>query len=235
MVESRSLQAARWLVLAVSAVVLLFPVYWMLASSLTPSARLMSTQPSLIPTAPTLNHYRHVLADSPFPTFVGNSAKIATIVTMLTLPIALLGGYALSRFRFRGRTTFGVVLLCTQMLPAIMLAIPLYVTMARLGLIDTHTALVVCYTTFTLPFAIWMLRGFFEGLPAEIEESARVDGCSLGGLLWRVVLPLSAPGLAVTAILAFLMAWNEYLFAMLLINSQGKMRAVLTRHGGGFR
>ncbi len=200
--------------------VLLFPVYWMVVCSVTPRDLLMTPDPPLWPQAFTFDHYRHVLSDSPFPTHVGNSFRVAGLVTLLVVPLAFGGGYALSRYRFRGRRAFGLMLLGTQMLPAIMLAVPMYVTLAWLELIDTHAALVICYATFALPFATWMLRGFFDGLPPELEECAQIDGCNRLAMLVRIVLPLCAPGLVATAILAFLLAWNEYLFALLFINSE---------------
>lgn len=213
-------QAARVVLTVIVTAVLLFPIYWMVVSSLTPQGDLMVTEPAAWPETLTTEHYRHVLADSPFAGFVMNSVKVASAVTLLVMPLAFGGGYALSRFRFRGRRLFGFTLLGTQMLPPIMLAVPLYVTIAALGLVDTHAALVICYATFAVPFAAWMLRGFFDGLPGELEDSARIDGCGRWGVMWRIVLPLAAPGLAATAILAFLLAWNEYLFAMLFINSE---------------
>jgi multiple sugar transport system permease protein len=192
----------------------------MAVSSITPHAELMRPQPRLWPASLSVEHYRRVLNESPFPHFLVNSCKVAGQVTTLALPLAFGGGYALSRFRFRGRGLFGMVLLGTQMLPAIMLAVPLYVTLSMFNLIDTHAALIVCYTTFALPFTTWMMRGFFDGLPKEIEECAQVDGCGRWRTLWSVVLPLSAPGLVAAAVLVFLLAWNEYLFAMLFINTE---------------
>lgn len=204
------------------AVVLLFPMYWMLISSLTPGRELMRLDPDLVPRRLSFEHYRRVLENSDFPRYVANSAQVAGIVTLLSLPLAFGGGYALSRYRFRGRRAFGLTLLGSQMLPGIMLAVPLYVTISALGLIDTHAALIICYTTFAIPFATWLLRGFFDGFPVEIEESALIDGCSRWGMMWRVVLPVSGPGVVTTAVLAFLLAWNEYLFAMLFINSNAR-------------
>lgn len=216
------LQFGRWSLVVVSLMVLLFPIYWMVASSLSPSARLMTPNPGLVPAEVTFENYTRVWTASPFPRFLLNSAKVSCVVTLLAVPLAFGGGYALARYRFRGRLTFGLTLLITQMLPPLLLAIPLYVTLARLGWVDTHRGLIVCCTTFAVPFATWMLRGFFEGLPGEVEDSALVDGCSRWGLMWRIVLPLAAPGLTVAAMLAFLLSWNEYLFALLLINSQDK-------------
>jgi multiple sugar transport system permease protein len=175
---------------------------------------------ALSPTVWSLENYRRVLRDSTFVGSVANSSKVALTVTLLAVPLAFAGGYALARYRSRGTRLVGLALLASQMLPAIMLAIPLYVLLAKLRLIDTHTALIVAYTTFALPFTTWMLRGFFEGIPREIEECALVDGCSRRRMLWRIVLPISLPGLAAAAILVFLLAWNEYLFAMLLIHSE---------------
>jgi multiple sugar transport system permease protein len=213
-------QIARLLVTAVVTALLIFPVYWMVASSFTPTRQLQVPEPPLVPQSASLRHYDRVINKSAFPRFVFNSVFVATTVTALAIPFAFSGGYALSRFRFRGRSVFGITLLGTQMLPAIMLAVPLYVTMSAMGLIDTHPALIICYTTFALPYTTWLLRGFFDGLPIELEESGQVDGCTRWGVMWRIVFPIAAPGVATTAILSFLLAWNEYLFAVLFINSE---------------
>jgi multiple sugar transport system permease protein len=213
-------QLLRWTCAVACTLPMLAPLVAMAVASVSPHRVMVREKLALSPTVWSLENYRRVLRDSTFVGSVANSSKVALTVTLLAVPLAFAGGYALARYRSRGTRLVGLALLASQMLPAIMLAIPLYVLLAKLRLIDTHTALIVAYTTFALPFTTWMLRGFFEGIPREIEECALVDGCSRRRMLWRIVLPISLPGLAAAAILVFLLAWNEYLFAMLLIHSE---------------
>jgi multiple sugar transport system permease protein len=213
-------QLLRWACAVACTLLMLAPLVAMAVASVSPHRVMVREKLALSPTVWSLENYRRVLRDSTFVGSVANSSKVALTVTLLAVPLAFAGGYALARYRSRGTRLVGLALLASQMLPAIMLAIPLYVLLAKLRLIDTHTALIVAYTTFALPFTTWMLRGFFEGIPREIEECALVDGCSRRRMLWRIVLPISLPGLAAAAILVFLLAWNEYLFAMLLIHSE---------------
>jgi multiple sugar transport system permease protein len=213
-------QLLRWTCAVACTLLMLAPLVAMAVASVSPHRVMVREKLALSPTVWSLENYRRVLRDSTFVGSVANSSKVALTVTLLAVPLAFAGGYALARYRSRGTRLVGLALLASQMLPAIMLAIPLYVLLAKLRLIDTHTALIVAYTTFALPFTTWMLRGFFEGIPREIEECALVDGCSRRRMLWRIVLPISLPGLAAAAILVFLLAWNEYLFAMLLIHSE---------------
>ena len=216
----RNGQIVRWVAAIIAAMVLTSPIAWMVILSLTPQQELVRGAPSLTPSRLSLEHYHRVWTETSFPQFVANSCKVSAIVTIIALPLALCGGYALSRFRFRGRRTIGLTLLASQMLPAILLAVPLYATMAAIGLIDTHASLIICYATFALPFSCWMMRGFLDGLPVQIEECAQIDGCSRLRTLWSIVLPISTPGLAAAGALIFLLAWNEYLFAMVFINSE---------------
>jgi multiple sugar transport system permease protein len=213
-------QLLRWTCAVACTLLMLAPLVAMAVASVSPHRVMVREKLALSPTVWSLENYRRVFRDSTFVGSVANSSKVALTVTLLAVPLAFAGGYALARYRSRGTRLVGLALLASQMLPAIMLAIPLYVLLAKLRLIDTHTALIVAYTTFALPFTTWMLRGFFEGIPREIEECALVDGCSRRRMLWRIVLPISLPGLAAAAILVFLLAWNEYLFAMLLIHSE---------------
>jgi multiple sugar transport system permease protein len=213
-------QLLRWTCAVACTLLMLAPLVAMAVASVSPHRVMVREKLALSPTVWSLENYRRVLRDSTFVGSVANSSKVALTVTLLAVPLAFAGGYALARYRSRGTRLVGLALLASQMLPAIMLAIPLYVLLAKLRLIDTHTALIIAYTTFALPFTTWMLRGFFEGIPREIEECALVDGCSRQRMLWRIVLPISLPGLAAAAILVFLLAWNEYLFAMLLIHSE---------------
>jgi multiple sugar transport system permease protein len=210
-------QLLRWTCAVACTLLMLAPLVAMAVASVSPHRVMVREKLALSPTVWSLENYRRVLRDSTFVGSVANSSKVALTVTLLAVPLAFAGGYALARYRSRGTRLVGLALLASQMLPAIMLAIPLYVLLAKLRLIDTHTALIIAYTPSRCHSPPGCCAGFFEGIPREIEECALVDGCSRQRMLWRIVLPISLPGLAAAAILVFLLAWNEYLFAMLLI------------------
>lgn len=165
---------------------------------------------------PTLQNYREVLAGGEFERYFLNSFIVAVSTTFIALLVGGLAAYGFSRFRFRGAFWLRMSSLIPQMLPPITIIVPLYVVFNGLGLLDTRWALIISYLTFTIPLAIWMMVGFFEDVPIELEEAAMIDGCTRPGALARVSLPLAAPGLAATAILAFLYCWNEFLYAVIL-------------------
>jgi ABC-type glycerol-3-phosphate transport system permease component len=162
---------------------------------------------------------------TPFSRFFANSLWVSSVTMVATTAISTLAGYALARFRFAGRQTFLLVFLATQMFPAVLLIAPLLSQWYALGLIDTYQALIYSNFSFTVPFTVWMLVGYFESIPRELEESAMIDGCSRFGALCRVVLPLAAPGVAATAIFAFVASWSELLFAI-TFTSQTEMRTL---------
>lgn len=165
---------------------------------------------------PTLQNYREVLAGGEFERYFLNSFIVAVSTTFIALLVGGLAAYGFSRFRFRGAFWLRMSSLIPQMLPPITIIVPLYVVFNGLSLLDTRWALIISYLTFTIPLAIWMMVGFFEDVPIELEEAAMIDGCTRPGALARVSLPLAAPGLAATAILAFLYCWNEFLYAVIL-------------------
>jgi arabinogalactan oligomer / maltooligosaccharide transport system permease protein len=192
------------------------PLLWGLSASLKPRSELF-TNPSLIPNEPTLSNYAYVLGKTKFPRWFWNTLVIALSTTVLAVGVATLGGYAMSRFRFWGRSLYGNTLLVVQMFPGVMLAIPLFLIFTRLRLIDTRWALLITYLTFALAFAVWMLKGYFDSIPREIEEAALIDGASRLQVLWRIILPLSAPGITTVSVFAFLLAWNDFFFAFLFL------------------
>jgi ABC-type glycerol-3-phosphate transport system permease component len=160
-----------YLVLLVAITVILFPVFWMFSSSFKGSTELFAFNMTLLPVDWTLENYRNVWQNTPFPNYFWNSFKVAAISTVLSVVISMYAAYALARIQFRGRNAFGMLMLVTQMFPHIMLVIPLFLIIQRIGLFNTHTALVLAYTAFSLPFTIWLLRGFFEAIPFELEEA----------------------------------------------------------------
>lgn len=200
--------------------VLLFPVAWMLSSSLKSRSELFAREITLLPVHWTLENYRAVWQGTAFPLYFWNSFKVAALSTLLAVVLSLYAAYAVARLPFRGRSLFGLVLLATQMFPHILVVIPLFLIIRRLGLLDTHAALVIAYTAFALPFSVWMLRGFFEAIPVELEDAASVDGAGPLASFHRIVLPLAAPGIAAVTMFNFVRAWNEFLFALVFLQSR---------------
>jgi N,N'-diacetylchitobiose transport system permease protein len=196
----------------------LFPVYWMVLTSLRRGRDIRTLNPSFLPTNVTLDNYRTVLERDFFWTAMRNSAMVTSTVVVLALSIAFLAAVALSRFRFRGRTAFIVAIIGIQMVPAEALIISLFQVLDGRELTNRIIGLSLTYLIFVLPFTIWTLRGFVGGVPRELEEAARVDGATRFGAFMRITLPLIAPGLVATGIFAFILAWNEFIFALVLMN-----------------
>jgi ABC-type glycerol-3-phosphate transport system permease component len=192
---------------------LLFPVYWMVVASVTPEGRLFEA-PSLLPTDLSLDHYRALFAERGFLLPIRNSLIVAAMTTAVAVPVAVFCAYALARLRFRGATLLLAMMLAASMFPQISIVPPLYLLLRELRLLDTYAGLVVPYITFSAPLAVWLLCGFFRQLPRELEEAAVMDGASRVRALWDLMLPLAAPAVATAAILTFLYAWNEFLFAL---------------------
>jgi len=192
---------------------LLFPLYWMVISSLTPDARLFGA-PALVPRTLVLDHYRALFAGRDFWTPIRNSLVVAGATTGLSVTLGALCAYALARLQFRGKALMLAFVLAIAMFPQISIVSPLYLLLRELRLINTYPGLVLPYLTFAMPLTIWLLVGFFRQLPAALEEAAWMDGASRLRTLWEIVVPLAWPGLATTAILTFLYCWNEFLFAL---------------------
>ena len=192
---------------------LLFPIYWMMAASVTPESQLFRA-PRLVPDAMSFDHYLALFDERDFLVPIRNSLIVATMTTAVVLPVAVLCAYALARLRFRGRGLLLAIILAVSMFPQISIIPPLYLMLRGLRLLDTYPGLVVPYVTFSAPLAVWLLTGFFRQLPPELEEAALLDGASRVRALWDVMLPLAAPGVATAAILTFLYCWNEFLFAL---------------------
>jgi ABC-type glycerol-3-phosphate transport system permease component len=198
---------------ALLAAAALFPVYWAVVASLTPEERLFSTPP-LFPLRPVADHYLALFRDRGFWVPIRNSLVVAGATTALCVSIGAFCAYALARLRFRGRGAVLAFILAVSMFPKISIVSPLYLLLRALGLINTYPGLVLPYLTFAMPLAVWLLTSFFRQLPWELEEAAMTDGAGRARTLWEIVLPLSWPGLATTAILTFVYCWNEFLFAL---------------------
>jgi len=203
----------RTIAIALLVAALLFPIYWAVVASFTPEAALFETA-RLVPKTFVFDHYRAVFSERGLGTAIRNSLLVAGITTALCVPIGALCAYALARVQFRGRTLVLTSILAISMFPQISIVSPLYLLLRELRLIDTYSGLVFPYMTFAMPLTIWLLVGFFRQLPRELEEAALMDGAGRLRTLLTIVLPLSWPGLAATAILTFLYCWNEFLFAL---------------------
>ena len=197
-----------------------FPLFWMLATSLKPSVEIFATPPRLVPAHPTLENFSRLFGETAFVTFFRNSAVVSLATVALTLSVSALGAYGLTRFTFAGREKVAGLILTTYMFAPVMIIIPFYILVRQLGIVNTRLALVLSYTTFCLPFCLWLLRAFFESIPLELEEAAMVDGAGRGRAVWHVVLPLALPGLIAAAIFTFILAYNDFLFALVLITSE---------------
>lgn len=204
-----------------------FPLYWLFKSSLTVGLDLIAATPSLLPRSLDLSNYARVLSVGLIVTFFGNSLKVALISTIGTITIASLAAYSLSRFRYRGRGLVRNSVLLAYMFPGILLAVPLALVYGQLGLINSHGGLVLVYVTFSLPFALWLLTAYFQTIPREIDEAARVDGATHLDVFIRIILPLAMPGITTAAIFAFLGAWNEFTLALVLIQ-QNELKTLPT-------
>jgi multiple sugar transport system permease protein len=201
----------------------LFPFLWMVDTALKPVDEVRSAAPGFWIDSPTLSNFARVLLDSAFLTYFRNSLIVASGATILTISIAVFCSYALSRWAFLPLSRLvGGALLLSQMIPGVLLLVPLYILIQRLGLLSTYTALIVVYCTFSIPLCTFMLKGFFDSVPRELEDASEIDGCSRTGFIFRVLLPISAPGIFATAVFAFVGAWNEFMFGYVLINDDAR-------------
>ena len=211
------------------------PVVWLIISSISTKIELLSIPPHWIPRSPTLKNYKAILFGGVrtsktiryFKKALINSVIIASSVTIFCLIIGSMASYSLTRLKFRGRQPFFLLILTVQMVPAVGIVIPFYIVMMNFRLLDTHLGLFITYCSFALPFVIWIMMRYFQTIPVNLEDAARIDGCSRLGALVRVVLPLAAPGLAATGIFAFIVAWNEFFFALILTSINAKTLPVL--------
>ncbi len=219
-------RVATYAMLAIALILIAFPIYWMIITSLKLPREILR-QPSLWPLVFTLNNYQALIEDKQFLLNIRNSLIVASTVTVIAITIASLAAYSMVRFRYRFRGLIGRVILFAYLTPTSLLFIPLSIVMAKLGLGNSLHGLILVYLTFSLPVATWMLQGYFRAVPRELEEQGMVDGLSRLGALVRIVLPLSAPGIAAVAIFVFTGAWNELLLALVLITSPSQRTAPL--------
>jgi multiple sugar transport system permease protein len=216
-------RVALWAALGVVLVAVLFPFYWMVITSFKDYEQIRSINTPFIPNPFKLDAYYRLFYERDFGTWYRNSLLVAAVVTPLTVAVSTLAAYALVRLRFIGAALLASVILITYLIPGSLLVIPLYQVIQSLGLINNLAALWVVYPTFAIPFATWLLMGYVQSLPPEIDEAAMIDGANRVQTLWYVILPLMAPALLAVFLFTFTGVWNEYFFAFVLLSSQSNM------------
>ena len=198
---------------------LLLPIVWLILSSFRNSDSIQSGRLLPYPTELTVSNYVEAFRIANLTTFLANSFLIAITVMLLVVFIGSLGAYALSRFKLRGKNTFMMLALMPQFFPYVLILIPFYVLMSNVGLVDSHLGLILTHTSITLPFALWMLTGYFAAIPRDLDQAALIDGCSRLGVLFRIIYPIAIPGMVVAGFFAFVVSWGDYLFVSILSQS----------------
>jgi multiple sugar transport system permease protein len=212
-------------VLIVLAIVVLFPFYWMIVTSFKGESQMRSVISMFWPKPFAIENYQQLLAKTEFAAWYGNSVFVAVSSTLLATAVGTIGAYALARLKFLGRGFMASATLITYLVPPSILFIPLYKQMQGLGMANSLSGLIAAYPSFTVPFVTWLLMGYFESIPEELEEAAMIDGATRFGAFYRIVLPLSAPGLLAAGLYAFTQAWNEFLYALVFI-TDGRLRTL---------
>lgn len=207
-------------VLVFAGIFALFPLVWTGLTSLKLNTDVITAEMQYLPHNPTLENYFELWSRKSFVTLFGNSVVITVMTVSLCLLVGTSAAYAFSRYRFTGRNAALVGFLLIRMFPMVLMLIPLFIIMRNLNLLNTRIGLALAYTTFLLPIATWMLKGFFDAIPPDLEDAARIDGATRAGAIVRVVLPLAAPGVAATAVLTAIAAWNEFLFALMFTTNE---------------
>ncbi len=202
-----------YLFLIIFTLVALYPVINVFTISIRPNDRLLSTSLSIIPDKATFKQYVELFTNRPFLTWVWNSTIVSFVVTITGVVLASTAGYALSRFQFMGKQFSMLGLLTTQMFPATMLLLPMYIMLIKLGLINSYLGIIIVYSATALPFCVWQMKGYYDTIPLSLEESARIDGCNRWQAFYKIIFPLAAPALVITALFSFMTAWSEYIVA----------------------
>ena len=203
----------------------LLPAYWMISTAVDPAAAIRGG--NVLPQGFTLEHFDTVLGQAGFGRFMANSALVATVTVGLSALLALLAATAVARFRFRSRTAILIMILVAQMVPLEALVIPLFLQARNLQMLNSLLGLSIVYLAFSVPFAVWMLRGFVAAVPIEVEEAAYIDGASWNRMFWNILFPLVAPGLVATSVFAFITAWNEFIFALTFLQDDQKFTVAI--------
>jgi len=202
-----------YIFLTVFTLIVLYPIMNVITISIRPGDKLMSTSLAIIPENATFKNYIELFTNRPFLFWAWNSAIVSFVVTFTGVALASTAGYALSRFRFIGKQTTMLGLLTTQMFPATMLLLPMYIMLIKLELLNSYLGIIIVYSATALPFCIWQMKGYYDTIPFSLEESARIDGCSRWQAFYKIIFPLAAPALVITALFSFMTAWSEYIVA----------------------
>ncbi|WP_438348651.1 carbohydrate ABC transporter permease [Paenibacillus sp. FA6] len=211
--------AAYWILICASLMVLV-PVFWMISTSFKSQADTFAIPLQWIPKHPTFDAFKRIWSDYPFLDYFKNSLIVVGASTVVSIFFSTLAGYGVSRFKFRGKGFYLTFLLVTQMVPTVMLLVPFYKIMTQFGLVNTLLGLVVTYIAITIPVCSWMMLGYFDTISQELDQAASIDGASPFRTFWQIILPLVLPGIVATAIYAFVMGWNEYMFALILMSTE---------------
>ena len=209
----------------------IFPIYWMIKSSLTVNEEMYVARPPLFSNVITFDHYIDLIYNTSFMHNVWNSFAIAAITTIICLAIGILGSYAMTRLKYPGRSFFRNSIIISYLMPTAVLFVPMYVFVSSLGFYDNKYALLIIYPTFVVPYCCYMLISYFKAIPYALEEAALIDGCNRLQTLWYIIMPIALPGIAVVATFAFTMAWNEYLYAMIMTTSNVQKTATVAISG----
>ena len=209
--------------LMIATVIAIFPLIWIFISSVKSKGELTSEPTRFWPKIFTLDYFEHVINDLNFIVNIKNSLFISLVTTLIAITISAMAAYGIVRFFPKLGSIMSKLLVTTYIFPPILLAIPYSIAMAKVGLTNTTTGIIVVYLSFSVPYAVWLLVGFFQTVPIEIEEAAKIDGANKFTVFFKIVLPLVAPGIVATAIYTFINAWNEFLYALILVNDTGKM------------
>ena len=207
----------------IACLIAIYPITRILSVALRPGNRLLSADLAIIPQGATLESFRIVLFDKPFLSWIWNSLTITVATAIIGVILAATSAYAFSRYKFPGRSLGLIFLLTTQMIPAVMLLVPLYILAIKLDLVGTYRGLVIAYAVTAIPFSIWILKGYYDTIPIDLEEAARIDGCSELEAFIKILLPLSTPALAIVFLFNFTTAWNDYLLARVMLGSKEEM------------
>jgi len=202
-----------YLAVIIVCALLIFPIYWMFNTSLAPVSQLRAFPPRFFQPNPEWSVYSLLFTEKPMLLWLINSTVVALTASILSLFVSILAGYSLSRFIVRGSQSMGIFILTSRMLPSTLMVIPLFILMRQLDILGSRWSIIIAHTTFIIPFATWMLKGYFDSIPQDLEQAAMIDGCNPLSALQRVVLPISLPGIAATTLYGFILSWGDFLYA----------------------
>lgn len=221
-VKKRLKKVGLYVGVSLSVMLVIGPLYWLVSSAFKTPPAIIKFPPDLIPKAVTLGNFRLLFSQTPFLTYLKNTIITSGFSTFLSVCLASVAAYSCTRFRYRGSRLIPRMSLLLYMVPRMLLIFPLFLIMYRIGLINTYAALIISYMAFSLPFLVYLLVEFFKTIPIEIEEAALIDGANRGQIFFRIVLPLALPGIIAASIFSFIWAWNDYLFASILMGTPGR-------------